>query len=302
MHLFPLHFRDHIILSIHLWLLFQRFNFIFVLIETILITQKRNFQFCFNRYGWNSQVWLLPTIDRSISQGRSCPRMFLYFKFSVSLSTSLGYWTLRPSASLFYEMLNIVENLRKRSSSAVFSFLKSVLAKTFPNPGETLSIRTFDGDDFSLSRSDNDFMLDFVSLVVSIDQKVSFGTLFRLLETSQILDILAALLTECRIILCAKSVSTLSSCVNALSALIYPFTWQVLSSLTHLSACVHSNSSQRSHELLLRSNAFPRGSPFFQPVRVESISTRRSCPFGFRLGKVSPRSSRELWRQESSSL
>ncbi len=40
-----------------------------------------------------------------------------------------------PSASLFIEMLNIIEQLRTKSSTAVFSFLKAVLANKFPNPG-----------------------------------------------------------------------------------------------------------------------------------------------------------------------
>jgi hypothetical protein len=65
-------------------------------------------------------------------------------------------------------MLDIVEDLRsKKSSSAVFSFLKSVLAKSFPNPGEKLSVKTFETDTYELERSDNDYLLDIVRLLLA---------------------------------------------------------------------------------------------------------------------------------------
>jgi hypothetical protein len=61
-------------------------------------------------------------------------------------------------------MLNIVEKLRtERSASAVFSFLKTTLAKKFPKPGEKLVVRTFEGDTHEMQRSDKDFLLDLVS-------------------------------------------------------------------------------------------------------------------------------------------
>lgn len=85
----------------------------------------------------------------------------------------------RPCASFFAQILDIVEDIRKTgASSQVFSFLKSVLAKSmrgcahkfthkhtstaFPKPGDTLSVRTFDGGSYELRRSDNEFMLDMV--------------------------------------------------------------------------------------------------------------------------------------------
>jgi len=113
-------------------------------------------------------------------------------------------------------MLDVVEQLRKKSSSSVFAFLKAVLAKTFPQPGETLSIQTFEGQNFKLKRSENNFMLE----------SVSFSQLFKSCGISTVLDIFAGLMCESRLIVLAQNVTKLSSCVNALTALLYPFTWQ----------------------------------------------------------------------------
>lgn len=73
------------------------------------------------------------------------------------------FFLFRPSVALFTQLLNIVEELRKKSSSAVFSFLKTVLAKSFPRPGDTLSIRTFENEIFEIKRSDTDFLLEYVT-------------------------------------------------------------------------------------------------------------------------------------------
>eukprot|EP01117_Protostelium_nocturnum_P009442 TRINITY_DN3368_c0_g1_i3.p1 TRINITY_DN3368_c0_g1~~TRINITY_DN3368_c0_g1_i3.p1 ORF type:complete len:691 (+),score=220.62 TRINITY_DN3368_c0_g1_i3:186-2258(+) len=121
-----------------------------------------------------------------------------------------------PCVSLFVELLNAIEQLRKKSSSAVFSFLRTVLAKQFPNPGETISIRTFDGPTFNLTRSDNNFLLDLVS----------FKKLFTKLTITDILNLFAGVITESRVIIIAQNVSTLSAAVSALNGLIYPFSWQ----------------------------------------------------------------------------
>jgi len=39
--------------------------------------------------------------------------------------------------------LNLVEERRKASASAVFTFLKSVANVNFPNPGDTFVVKTF---------------------------------------------------------------------------------------------------------------------------------------------------------------
>jgi len=48
-----------------------------------------------------------------------------------------------------------------------------------------------------------------------------------MLEPTNIITIFVSLLIERRIIFCASKLSTLSACVQAAVALLYPFNWQV---------------------------------------------------------------------------
>jgi len=138
--------------------------------------------------------------------------------------------SLCTSFSLFRQVLDIVEERRRASTkpkpTAVFSFLQSVLANKFPDPGETISIRTFavgnggssDGATYKLNRS-------LGSRFEYLDH-VSFCTLFKLMPIPNILELFSNMVLERRAIVAAKTLSVLSSCVNALSALLYPFSWQ----------------------------------------------------------------------------
>jgi hypothetical protein len=130
------------------------------------------------------------------------------------------------SFSLFSQILDIVELKRDTEGDvAVYRLLHSVLAQAFPQPGETISVKTFsvssDGDvkleTFRLTRSDHDY---------EYLEYVTFETLFSKLSVSRILKIFESLLLEQKLIVCAKSLSVLTSCVNAISVLVYPFTWQ----------------------------------------------------------------------------
>ncbi|ELR24458.1 DENN (AEX3) domain containing protein [Acanthamoeba castellanii str. Neff] len=139
--------------------------------------------------------------------------------------------TFSTSFTLFRRILDIVEERRKASTkpkpTAVFSFLQSVLANKFPDPGETITVRTFaagggasssNGDVYQLTRS-------LGSRFEYLDY-VSFVTLFKLMPVPKILELFGNMLLERRVIVAAKTLGILSSCVNALSALLYPFSWQ----------------------------------------------------------------------------
>jgi len=128
-----------------------------------------------------------------------------------------------PSFSLFAQILDIVEQRRETSSSATYLFLKSVLAADkVPQPGESIQIKTLsptknDPDEYTLTRDDTDYeYLDYVS----------FTVLFKKLSVDIILTLFEALLSERRIIVVSKSLAVLSSCVHAISAMVWPFTWQ----------------------------------------------------------------------------
>ena len=87
------------------------------------------------------------------------------------------YIIFSSSFSLFSVILDIVEERRKYSSSAVFTFLKSVLAHSLPSPGEKFTISTFSSsganepDKYELSvPPQNDFLLDYVNNIKQIQR------------------------------------------------------------------------------------------------------------------------------------
>jgi hypothetical protein len=128
-----------------------------------------------------------------------------------------------PSFSLFAQILDIVEQRREASSSAVFTFLKAVLAEKVPGPGDRIAIKTFSAtkkdspDEYQLRRDDNDYeYLDYVSFV----------SLFKRLDVNNIMYLFEALLHERRIIVLGKSLAMLSTCVHAIANMVFPFTWQ----------------------------------------------------------------------------
>lgn len=107
--------------------------------------------------------------------------------------------------------------------------LHSVLAQPFPDPGQTIEAHTFrtvvkdEGqvdyipEQFRLTRSNDDY---------EYLEYVSYDTLFRCLSVDQIMLIFECLLNERRILLSANNLSTLTSCMDAISNMPYPFAWQ----------------------------------------------------------------------------
>eukprot|EP00013_Stygamoeba_regulata_P028014 CAMPEP_0177643510 /NCGR_PEP_ID=MMETSP0447-20121125/8191_1 /TAXON_ID=0 /ORGANISM="Stygamoeba regulata, Strain BSH-02190019" /LENGTH=815 /DNA_ID=CAMNT_0019145805 /DNA_START=63 /DNA_END=2511 /DNA_ORIENTATION=+ len=147
-----------------------------------------------------------------------CRRLFVEGKFWECYCLLSTF----PSFSLFATVLDIVEERRKTSSASVFTFLKAVLNNDLPAPGQSINVRTFStsGDGmvtYKLSRpANNDYLLDYIS----------FGNLFKCVKLNHLLTLFSAIMEERRIILVSSKLSILSTCVDALSALINPFSWQ----------------------------------------------------------------------------
>jgi len=128
-----------------------------------------------------------------------------------------------PSFSLFSAILDCVEERRMEGKAAVFTFLRAILAQPIPGPGETVELKVFSTtasegmDTYTFNRADNAYEhLDYVS----------FYPLCRRVSVEKILFLFESLLFERRIIVMAKTLATLSSCVHAITALVHPFTWQ----------------------------------------------------------------------------
>ena len=126
------------------------------------------------------------------------------------------------SFSLFSALLDIVQERRKTSSSAVFSFLKSVLAQPLPAPGRTLQVATFSTSGAQPDRYElelplgNEFLLDYVS----------YRSLFRHGSLKSVVALYENLLLENRLVLVSKKLSRLSSVALAATGLLHPLTWQ----------------------------------------------------------------------------
>ncbi|KAJ8247559.1 hypothetical protein GJAV_G00247720 [Gymnothorax javanicus] len=120
---------------------------------------------------------------------------------------------------LFSKILDEVERRRGISAALVYPFMRSLMESPFPAPGKTIRVKTFlpgAGNEVMELRRPSDSRLEHVDL----------ESLFCCLSVRQVVRIFASLLLERRVIFVADKLSTLSSCVHAMVALLYPFSWQ----------------------------------------------------------------------------
>eukprot|EP01091_Cochliopodium_minus_P014159 TRINITY_DN4757_c0_g1_i1.p1 TRINITY_DN4757_c0_g1~~TRINITY_DN4757_c0_g1_i1.p1 ORF type:complete len:436 (-),score=108.17 TRINITY_DN4757_c0_g1_i1:596-1903(-) len=125
-----------------------------------------------------------------------------------------------PSFELFSKILDIVEERRKVNRTSVFSFLQTMLAKPFPEPGETIEVKTFGTKGGQ----------DTYELTYPLVQKISlnyvdYQLLMNILSVNTILEMFKSILIERRIIIVSASLSKLSNCVASFNSLTFPFTW-----------------------------------------------------------------------------
>ena len=124
--------------------------------------------------------------------------------------------------TLYTQILEEVQFQRQYSSTGVFSFLKTVLSKPLPQPTESLHVSFFSSGSnegirkVTLTRPGDS----------AIHEHVQLRSLFEKLEPSIVLELLTYLLTESQLVLCLKSLSTLSSSSHSLISLLYPFEWE----------------------------------------------------------------------------
>ncbi|KAM3625813.1 uncharacterized protein V6R79_017963 [Siganus canaliculatus] len=120
---------------------------------------------------------------------------------------------------LFSTILDEVERRRGISAALVYPFMRSLMESPFPAPGKIIKVKTFlpgAGNEVIELRRPSDSRLE----------HVDFDSLFRCLGVRQVIRVFASLLLERRVIFVADKLSTLSSCMHAVVALLYPFSWQ----------------------------------------------------------------------------
>ncbi|KAK5874009.1 hypothetical protein PBY51_018998 [Eleginops maclovinus] len=121
--------------------------------------------------------------------------------------------------ALFSTVLDEVERRRGVSAALVYPFMRSLMESPFPAPGKIIKVKTFlpgAGNEVIELRRPTDSRLE----------HVDFDSLFSCLSVRQVIRVFASLLLERRVIFVADKLSTLSSCMHAVVALLYPFSWQ----------------------------------------------------------------------------
>ncbi|XP_055258637.1 DENN domain-containing protein 2D isoform X2 [Moschus berezovskii] len=119
---------------------------------------------------------------------------------------------------LFSKILDEVEKRHQISMAIIYPFMQGLREAAFPAPGKTVTLKSFIPDSGT----------EFISLTRPLDshlEHVDFRPLMRCLSFEQILQIFASAVLERRIIFLAEGLSTLSQCIHATAALLYPFSW-----------------------------------------------------------------------------
>uniref|UniRef100_A0A9J7XNH2 DENN domain containing 2B n=1 Tax=Cyprinus carpio carpio TaxID=630221 RepID=A0A9J7XNH2_CYPCA len=129
------------------------------------------------------------------------------------------YCILHHTFINFLQILDEVERRRGISAALVYPFMRSVMESPFPAPGKTIKVKTF------LPGAGNE-VIELRRPMDSRLEHVDFESLFSCLSVRQVVRVFASLLLERRVIFVADKLSTLSSCVHAVVALLYPFSWQ----------------------------------------------------------------------------
>ncbi|XP_060057873.1 DENN domain-containing protein 2D isoform X4 [Erinaceus europaeus] len=115
-------------------------------------------------------------------------------------------------------ILDEVEKRHQISMAVIYPFMQGLREAAFPAPGKTVTLKSFIPDSGT----------EFISLTRPLDshlEHVDFSSLLKCLRFEQILQIFASAVLERRIIFLAEDLSTLSQCIHAAAALLYPFNW-----------------------------------------------------------------------------
>uniref|UniRef100_W5N0F2 DENN/MADD domain containing 2Db n=1 Tax=Lepisosteus oculatus TaxID=7918 RepID=W5N0F2_LEPOC len=120
---------------------------------------------------------------------------------------------------LFSKIFDEVEKRSQISKAMIYPFMQSLREAPFPAPGNTVKVKSFIPESGT----------EIIELTRPLDswlEHVDFRTLFSCLKDEELLQVFASTVLERRIVFIAEELSTLSQCLHAVAALLYPFTWQ----------------------------------------------------------------------------
>ncbi|CAL8379122.1 unnamed protein product [Boreogadus saida] len=119
---------------------------------------------------------------------------------------------------LFSKIFDEVEKRREKSMAMIYPFMQSLREAPFPEPGETVQIKSFIPESGT----------EIITLTRPLESRlehVDFQILFCYLSNQEILQVFASTLMERRIVFIAEELGTLSQVLHAVAALLSPFAW-----------------------------------------------------------------------------
>ncbi|XP_074660637.1 uncharacterized protein LOC141913088 isoform X3 [Tubulanus polymorphus] len=121
--------------------------------------------------------------------------------------------------SLYHQILSEIEKRYLEQEDLATTFIEIAYSRPLPKPGNTISICVINTDGLV---ADNRFQRQEDARF----ENVSYDNMVQVLGIDNVLKIFASMLSERRIIFSATNLGTLSSCIHAMVALLYPLSWQ----------------------------------------------------------------------------
>nr|XP_019566323.1 PREDICTED: DENN domain-containing protein 1C isoform X1 [Rhinolophus sinicus]XP_019566324.1 PREDICTED: DENN domain-containing protein 1C isoform X1 [Rhinolophus sinicus] len=165
-------------------------------------------------------------------------RRFGFCRLRAGAHSCLCILSHLPWFEMFYKLLNTVGDLLAQDQvSEVEELLLNLLQHPLPLPGTQASVELVSGVTISRahgipppapgnSRPLSCFVAPDPGRLPSIPENRNLTELVVAVTDENILGLFAALLAERRVLLTASKLSTLTSCVHASCALLYPMTWE----------------------------------------------------------------------------
>lgn len=135
----------------------------------------------------------------------------------------LTYW---PWHDIFLKFLNVLVDLKKRSTEKLFENYLNLIYKTPVPDSENKEMKFAFADANGIVIQEFSFRRPFSRQLPSIPENHNLNLFFNYIQSKTMIEIFAALLAERRIIFLSNNLDKLSSCLQASCSLLFPMHWQ----------------------------------------------------------------------------
>ncbi|KAG8441471.1 hypothetical protein GDO86_007000, partial [Hymenochirus boettgeri] len=172
-------------------------------------------RFCFP---FDSERWENPSVQHfsfTLTDLQGYQR-FGFCRLSVSAKSCICILSCLPWFEVFYKLLNIIaENLTKDQAQDIYNLLQAVYHHPVPEANKSLAL-----DSLSF------FIAPDPTSLPSIPENRNLTEFLVAVQVDTMLHLFSSLLGERRILITSSKLSTLTACVHASAALLYPMYWQ----------------------------------------------------------------------------